>query len=105
MNNLYQPDLEKHIKEMANDADQGVRQRIVNDLIKLDEATKALNTFHKDISTLWARSDDCVIGHTIYSPPIELGFGEGRYTQDFASGKIACLLTGLVVALRVLTKT
>jgi hypothetical protein len=32
----------------------------------------------------WVSPDKRVLGHIIYSPPIELGFGTRKYTQDFA---------------------
>lgn len=32
----------------------------------------------------WTKPTDCIIGHVVLSPPLVLGFGDDRYTQDFA---------------------
>lgn len=51
---------------------------------EVKEAMEVLNTFYEDVSTRWAGPDERVLGHVIYSPPIELGVGTEQYTQDFA---------------------
>ena len=45
------------------------------ELAEAKEAMEALSTFYGDVSTRWASPDKRVLGHVIYSPPIELGFG------------------------------
>ncbi|KAI5116737.1 hypothetical protein M0805_001379 [Coniferiporia weirii] len=79
--------LEKHITKtegVAGEAAEMKRKEAGDELAKVKRAIEALNTFYEDVSTHWASPDKRVLGHVIYSPPIELGFGTEKYTQDFA---------------------
>ena len=58
---------------------------------KIDEVERAksiLEGFNKQVKSRWAKPIDRVLGHIIYSPPIELGSGPEKWTQDFAVIKI-----------------
>jgi hypothetical protein len=84
---LMIPYLEKRIakvKDGAGDAVEKERKKAGDELAEVKEAMEALNTFYGDVSASWASLDKRVLGHVIYSPPIELGFGTRRCTQDFA---------------------
>lgn len=47
-------------------------------------SVKALNNFHSDITNLWNLEKDRVIGHVLCAPPITVGAGPKRYTEDWA---------------------
>ncbi|RPA95784.1 hypothetical protein L873DRAFT_1845759 [Choiromyces venosus 120613-1] len=84
---LMIPYLERRIakvKDVAGDAAEKERKKAGDALAEVKEAMGALNTFYGDVSTRWASPDRRVLGHVVYSPPIEFGFGTEQYTQDFA---------------------
>ncbi|KAL5480626.1 hypothetical protein ACEPAI_1897 [Sanghuangporus weigelae] len=84
---LMIPYLERRIdkvQDVAGDAAERERRKAGDELAEVKEAMEALNIFYEDVSTRWASPDKRVLGHVIYSPPIELGFGTEQCTQDFA---------------------
>ena len=84
---LMIPYLERRIaraKDVVGDAAEMERKQAGDELAEAKEAMEALNTFHEDVSARWASPDKRVLGHVIYSPHIELGFGTEQCTQDFA---------------------
>lgn len=72
------------VKDMTGNAAEKERKKAGDELADVKEAMEAFNTFYEDVSTRWASPDKRMLGHIIYSPPIELGFGTRQYTQDFA---------------------
>jgi len=79
--------LESCIAEVAGVAgNEAARERENHgyELAKAKRAMEDLNTFYEDVSTRWASPEKRVLGHIIYSPPIQLGFGTEQCTQDFA---------------------
>lgn len=84
---LIIPHLKRRIARavsMAGDAAEIERKKIEDELAEAKRAMQVLDTFYRDVSKRWASPDERMLGHVIYSPPIELGFGTEQCTQDFA---------------------
>jgi hypothetical protein len=60
---------------VAGDAAERERKKAGDELAEVKEVMEVLDTFYRDVLTCWASPDKRVLGHVIYSPPIELGFG------------------------------
>ena len=104
---LMIPYLEERVadaKDMAGDVGDKERKKAGYELAEVKEVMEALNIFYEDVSTRWASPDTRVLGHVIYSPPIELGFGAEQYTQDFAVIEIDLSKIG-AMTLRVMSST
>ncbi|RPA94539.1 hypothetical protein L873DRAFT_1408743 [Choiromyces venosus 120613-1] len=83
---LMIPYLERRIakvKDVAGDGVEKERKKAGDELAEVKEAMDALNTFYGDVSMRWASPDRRVLGHVVYSPHIEFGFGTEQYTQGF----------------------
>ncbi|KDQ64793.1 hypothetical protein JAAARDRAFT_238133 [Jaapia argillacea MUCL 33604] len=79
--------LERRITKVAGRADEAAeteRKEAQDELAKVNRAIKTLNKFYEDVSTRWAIPDERVLGHVIYSPPVEMGVGTAQDTMDFA---------------------
>jgi hypothetical protein len=50
----------------------------------LKEAMEDLNTFYRNVMAYWATLESHVLGHVIFSPPINVGLDIEQYTEDFA---------------------
>ncbi|KDQ61352.1 hypothetical protein JAAARDRAFT_30774 [Jaapia argillacea MUCL 33604] len=86
-----QPIIQKHMKEriasvleVPGDEAEMERQEAEHALARAEKTMEALRAFSEDVSRRWANPDERVLGHVIYSPPIEMGVGTAQYTQDFA---------------------
>ncbi|KAK7687834.1 hypothetical protein QCA50_009053 [Cerrena zonata] len=78
---------EKRIKLFENIAtEEAIEECTINrnELARVEKAMGTLQTFHDDISKRWTNKDMRVLGHVIYSPPIEFDVGAEQCTQDFA---------------------
>ncbi|KAL6301212.1 hypothetical protein BKA93DRAFT_828484 [Sparassis latifolia] len=82
---------ERRVKEAVEghdgmDADDAARVRAnAEGLVK--EAKEAIVAFKKlcdDVEKDWANIDNRLLGYVRFSPPIELGAGQNKYTQDYA---------------------
>jgi hypothetical protein len=60
------------------------RKQAEDELNEAREAVESLNTFHQYVLKHWATSESRILGHVIFSPPINVGVGTGQYTEDFA---------------------
>ncbi|KAF8959249.1 hypothetical protein BDZ97DRAFT_1761585 [Flammula alnicola] len=68
----------------GGDDDDDERETIQGELKKAEAAIKALNQFHDEATKHWSVESLRVIGHVAYSPPITVGAGAERYTEDWA---------------------
>ena len=71
----------------ARDAPDDMVKRREDAEYKLAEAKRAieaLKAFYEEVSERWKNPERRVLGNVIYSPPIKLGFGTEKCTQDFA---------------------
>ena len=60
------------------------REDAESGLKKAEAKATALTAFHQELSTHWATDDSRILGHVIFSPPIVVGAGAEKYTQDVA---------------------
>jgi hypothetical protein len=54
------------------------------ELVKQERAMERHVTLHRDALVHWSTSENRVLGHVVFSPPISFGLGIGRYTEDFS---------------------
>ena len=79
--------LTKRIGRMVGRRDDGAvreEQDAIYAIRKAEEKETALTDLHHELSTQWAPSDNRVVGHVVFSPPIAAGIGAERYTRDIA---------------------
>ncbi|KAI5992374.1 hypothetical protein F5J12DRAFT_860015, partial [Pisolithus orientalis] len=73
-------------REASPDAD-GVEaeQAVVESSLRAAKASiKEINKFHSNVTKVWSQERHRVIGHVLYAPPITVGAGTKRYTEDWA---------------------
>lgn len=73
--------LAEHLEEDEAAAETKAAQR------EMDEANEAIGVFEqlqKDVKRDWADETKRIIGHVVFSPPLDFSVGEGRYTEDWA---------------------
>jgi hypothetical protein len=78
---------EGRIKVIEGKGDPAANEERQKAQVELNEARGAmeqLNTFYQKVSTEWATLDSRVLGHVILSPPIGVGVGSEKYTEDWA---------------------
>ncbi|KAF8606534.1 hypothetical protein BDV93DRAFT_520820 [Ceratobasidium sp. AG-I] len=80
----HQQDRIDYVKGMAGSSAGMERGDAWRELERAKAKEVALKSFFNEVSTHWTGADNRVLGHVIYSPPIVFGFGEEKYTQDFA---------------------
>ncbi|KAK0193406.1 hypothetical protein F5146DRAFT_1110115 [Armillaria mellea] len=77
-----------HLKttEAHGDVDDVAEERtmVERDLKAAEASIKAHNQFHDETTKYWSEESQRVIGHIAYSPPISVGTGTERYTEDWA---------------------
>jgi hypothetical protein len=81
MVNYYKQQL-KDLQGSYDDDDE--REAIQGDLKKEEAMIDALNQFHDEATKYWSEESLRIIGHVAYSPPITVGAGAERYTEDWA---------------------
>ncbi|KAF8327856.1 hypothetical protein F5887DRAFT_1083532 [Amanita rubescens] len=59
-------------------------QRIKKNLANAEQAAVAIDAFHSDISKHWSVEGQRVLGHVVYAPPIAVGTGPEKFTEDWA---------------------
>lgn len=72
-------------KEHTPDAESERRMRFIQS--KVDNAKEemdALDVFHDEVAKYWSDASQRLLGHVVCSPPIALGVGTERYTEDYA---------------------
>jgi hypothetical protein len=60
------------------------RKDAQNMVQRAEEKAKTLTDFHRELSTHWATDMSRILDHVIFSPPIDVGVGTEKYTQDVA---------------------
>lgn len=84
---LTTPYMERRIakvKGVAGDAAKRERKKAGDELAEVKEAMEALSLFSRDVPRRRANRERRVLGHVIYAPPIQIGFGQDQHTQDLA---------------------
>ena len=68
------------------DADEAARERVNAEvLVKgAKEAVVAFKKLYDHVERDWANIDNRLLGYVRFSPPIELGAGQNKYTHDYA---------------------
>ncbi|KAH9033043.1 hypothetical protein EDB84DRAFT_1270390 [Lactarius hengduanensis] len=67
-----------------NDGVEEERMVVEGNLRAVEASIKAINQFHDEVTKYWSEESQRVIGHIAYSPPITVGTGTKRYTEDWA---------------------
>ena len=58
--------------------------REYKDLKKAEKLIETLHQFHSNITKSWTAKGQRILGHVAYAPPIFVGTGDKRYTEDWA---------------------
>ncbi|KAH9020308.1 hypothetical protein EDB85DRAFT_531516 [Lactarius pseudohatsudake] len=77
----------KRIETVAGKDDEKAKKKRKDAQRELDKAEAnvvTLTALHHEVSTHWATEESRILGHVIFSPPIAIGTGPERYTQDVA---------------------
>ncbi|KAI6157173.1 hypothetical protein BKA82DRAFT_994414 [Pisolithus tinctorius] len=93
MVNYYQNQLDVlKNREESGDTDGVEAERAVVEprLREAEASIKAINKFHSDVTKVWSQENHRVIGHVLYAPPITVGAGSKRYTEDWALIELDC---------------
>jgi len=53
-------------------------------LQKTKEAINTLDKFHDEATKYWSEESQRILGHIAHSPPITIGTGTKRFTEDWA---------------------
>ncbi|KIY50257.1 hypothetical protein FISHEDRAFT_64903 [Fistulina hepatica ATCC 64428] len=79
-------------REDSGDTDGVETERaVVEPSLRAAEASiKALDKFHSEVTKVWSQEQHRVIGHVAYAPPITVGTGGKRYTEDWALIELDC---------------
>ncbi len=90
-------------KEDAKKA-TGERKKIQRLLDEANEAMKALDEFHDEVTKKWSHPSQRILCHIAHSPPITLGDGTEGFTEDYAiveldSSKVEKAFRGNVIDL------
>jgi hypothetical protein len=64
--------------------DDDAKGRMEIELNGKERVIKTLNQFHDEITKYWSEENQRILGHIAYSPPIAVGTGAERYTEDWA---------------------
>ncbi|KAI6032566.1 hypothetical protein F5J12DRAFT_944673 [Pisolithus orientalis] len=76
------------LKKREESGDTGgveAERAVVEPRLREAEASlKAINKFHSDVTKVWSKENNRVIGHVLYAPPITAGAGSKHYTEDWA---------------------
>ena len=77
--NYYTQQLDRYGLQPGNlgDNDNNMKEQ-------MKKAIKTLNQFHDEVKKYWSEEGQRVLDHVAYSPPITVGTGNGRYTEDWA---------------------
>jgi hypothetical protein len=80
----YLEDCVEAVEGRDDPASDERRKEDEDELKKERKAVERLNAFHQDVLKDWATSENRILGHVIFSPPINIGVGTEQYTEDFA---------------------
>lgn len=72
---------ERYISENSDSEEDRYANRRKRQLEDAKRKLEDLNTFSKDVSIHWATAESRILGHVIFSPPIDV---IDQYTEDFA---------------------
>ncbi|KAG0635402.1 hypothetical protein HOY80DRAFT_927239 [Tuber brumale] len=78
---------EKRVARLRNEVSglaAKMRQLLERKLSLVIDGEDSLHNFHSEVLELWSSVERRVLGHVIYSPPVQFGHGPLEYTQDFA---------------------
>ena len=67
-----------------DDAQAKERKKFKDLLLGSKEAIDTLNEFHGEVTKYWSAESQRVLGHVAHSPPISVGTGPKRFTEDWA---------------------
>jgi hypothetical protein len=70
--------------EANDDAQAEARKSFKGSLEEAEGAIESLNDFHHEVTKFWSAERQRVLGHISHSPPISVGTGPGRFTEDWA---------------------
>ncbi|KAF8954752.1 hypothetical protein BDZ97DRAFT_1908028 [Flammula alnicola] len=76
-----------HYKEELKglgEAEAKERKRFEDLLQEAEEAVDTLSEFHGEVAKYWSAESLRVLGHVAHSPPISVGTGPKRFTEDWA---------------------
>ena len=73
-----------HQLNCLKEDDAEERTRIECKLTEEEEKIKDLNKFRDELTKHWREESQRVLGHIAYSPPITVGTGTEKYTEDWA---------------------
>ncbi|KAF9509980.1 hypothetical protein BS47DRAFT_1364881 [Hydnum rufescens UP504] len=96
---------EREAGDDGDDTTKATRERkqVQESLDKANEGMEALDKFHDEVKENW-RLSQRILGHIVCSPPLTLGAGKERFTEDYAvveldSSKIEKAFRGNVIDL------
>ena len=82
---------ERHLAELTEEgvenddaADESQRSFIQEKVDKAKAKMNPLDEFHDEVAKYWSDASQRLLGHVVCSPPIALGVGTERYTEDYA---------------------
>lgn len=70
--------------EGEDDEQAEERKEVERLLKKAEKSIDPLDNFHSEITKYWSAMIQRVLGHIVHSPPISVGTGRNRYTEDWA---------------------
>jgi hypothetical protein len=81
--------LGKHVKDEGEDSKtaserQKFKCKLEKTLARAEASKASVSKFHRDITSLWSMESQRILGHVVYAPPISVGTGDGRFTEDWA---------------------
>ena len=62
----------------------GTRETVKFQLAKTEKSIGALNMFRSKITKFWSTENQRILGHVVHAPPISVGTGDKRFTEDWA---------------------
>ncbi|KAF8326997.1 uncharacterized protein EI90DRAFT_3226658 [Cantharellus anzutake] len=81
----------QQLQDLQGGGDEEQEEEVIQGKLKEAEATiEALNHFHDKATKYWSEESLRVLGHVAYSPPITVGAGAKRYTEDWALIELDC---------------
>jgi len=60
------------------------RQEITRKLEEAQASKASVFEFHRNITSFWSAESQRVLGHVVYAPPVSVGTGDSKHTEDWA---------------------
>lgn len=60
------------------------RQRAKQMLARAEASKARVSEFYRHITSSWSLESERILGHLVYAPPISVGNGKSRFTEDWA---------------------